>query len=483
MTATVSENLVTLPAITLVAVGEWNASTGPVEFTSDDLRAAVAALDDPAVHNPRLRIGHTDPNVDLVESAGGFSEQPCFGKFTNMRLNSDASAIVADMVGVPEWLAELLPIAYPSRSIEGYWNVKTASGKEHDFVISAVALLGVSAPAVETLEDLAVLFSVDGPEGVELVEGTRVAASREGAEMPTKVDASASVTDIRRAFYEEVATEESGRYWWWIYEMYAEPSALIVSDDTDSAFYLVSYDASGVEVTFGEPVEVLMQWIEKEGGKVAASSFVRRSKAPFGDPIQTFATAADSRPADRVKANGPNQEENTVDIGIDVLRKRLGLADDATEEQINEALAADPAPEPDDVAEPEAEVTEIPEVEVPEPVAAADGTVAVDKEQWEATKRQAQLGAAAREEQIVEARERLLDDAVKAGKIPPARKDHYRDLHKADASGTEELLSKLEAGVIPVTETGSAGGVSASADDYPSSWFPEINREQAETNA
>lgn len=459
MAQTLPEDLVSVPGVTLVEVGEWDASTGPVEFTSDDLRAAVAALDDPAVHNPRLRIGHTDPAASIAESAGGFDEQPCFGKFTNLRLTSDGQAIVADMTGLPQWLAELLPIAYPSRSIEGYFDVKTASGKEHGLVITSVALLGVSAPAVETLEDLAVLFSADGPEGVELIEGTRVAASRERTEMPERVAASASFSDVRRAFYEDFATEESGRYWWWIYEAYADPLALIVCDDSESAFYLVTYAISGDQITFAdEPVEVVMQWIEKEGGKVAAASFVRRSKAPFAEPTHSFATAAESRPKERnqAAASRPDNEEDSMpDIDFDAERKRLGLPEDATEEQISEALAAEETEEEVEQTETE-ETEETSEVEQPEPVAAADGTVQVDKGTWETVQAQAREGAAARAEQINIDRERKLDEAVKAGKIPPGRKDHYRKLHKADPEGTEQLLASLAENTVPVSEVGVA---------------------------
>src|SRR5436190_1327459 len=125
MPLTLAEGLTTIPNITLVETGEWDASSGTVTFTESDLRAAVAALDDPSVKTPRLRIGHTDSGVSIDASAGQFEEQPNIGKFVDLRMADDGQSIVADLVGIPEWIAGILPIAYPSRSIEGYHNVTT----------------------------------------------------------------------------------------------------------------------------------------------------------------------------------------------------------------------------------------------------------------------------------------------------------------------------------------------------------------------
>ena len=71
--------LVTIPNVELVSVGVWNASTGPVEFTPEHLQAAIAALADPAVHAPRLRIGHTPGNIPPQQSAGGVAGPPSPG--------------------------------------------------------------------------------------------------------------------------------------------------------------------------------------------------------------------------------------------------------------------------------------------------------------------------------------------------------------------------------------------------------------------
>jgi hypothetical protein len=131
---------------------EYSLSTGATTFTPEDLRDVVtAANEDPSIPSPRLKLGHVDPRFN---DQSVFDATPAFGKATNLRLSENGMAVMADYVGVPEWLAEIMPTAYPSRSIEGYWNVESQMGKRWRFVLSACSLLGVTWPGVTVLEDL-----------------------------------------------------------------------------------------------------------------------------------------------------------------------------------------------------------------------------------------------------------------------------------------------------------------------------------------
>lgn len=452
--------LVTIPNVTLIETGDWNASTGPVTFTTDDLYAAVAALDDPAVKLPRMRFGHTG-NVPMVESAGGFEEQPCVGKFTNLRVEQDGTALVADLVGVPKWLAEILPVAYPNRSVEAYFEVRTSTGKKHGMVVTSVALLGENLPAVQTLEDLEMMFSDDGSsEWVEALTAKSHVAASKGDDMPQKVSASVDQSDIRKAFYEQIATEESGRYWWWMHQMYIDPPVVIAEDDSGEN-WLIPYDSKSAEM--GEPVQVFIQWVEKDSGKVAAAAGPP-IPTQFGHPAKVYASAAASRPADRQHKLETNQKEETGSMPIDtkLLAAHLGLPEDATEEQINEALAAAEAAEEDTEETTAAETTEEVDTVVDEevttekvPVAATSG-VNVDAETWAQIQRDAAAGRAARAEQITARRTETVKAAVKAGKIPPSREGHYLSLMERDEQGTSQFLAGLESGVVPVNEIGSS---------------------------
>lgn len=451
--------LVTIPNIKLIETGTWNASTGEVTFTSAMLYAAVAAYEsDPAVKAPRMRFGHTDPSVSMYESAGGFDSQPCVGKFTNLRVEDEGNSLVGDLVGVPAWLAEILPIAYPNRSVEAFHNVTTATGKKHDLVVTSVALLGDELPAVETLEDLELLFTEGSEEWINALTGGEMIAASKEVVMPKRVSASLDVNDVRTAFYDQIATEESGRYWWWLHQVYLDPSVVIAEDD-NGEFWLIPYDRTSADM--GEPVQVYIQWVETDSGKVAAAKSTKVGlPSEFGEAETVYASAAESRPAERQQQFESNQtkEENGMNPDlIKRLRELHGLSadqlpDDATEEQVMEALASASAPEKDDEVETEANAeveTEVEaKVETGEPVLAKNG-VTVEKSAWDET--QAFVKAAKEKE-----RKSFISAAIKDRKIPPSREAHYLSLMEKDPQGTREFINKLEKDAVPGPEVGSS---------------------------
>jgi hypothetical protein len=286
--------------VELIEVGEWLTSSGPAKFTTEHLEGIMASQDDPFIKPPRLILGHTpsEPEVGPAMSGkdGFFGEQPTIGKFTNLRLIEGGTKIVADLVGVPKWLGEILPTAYPSRSVEVYYNVTTTMGK-YAAIMPRVAALGINLPAVASLEDLQVLYSEEGPEGVELIHvGERVAASAPPPKPPEPpAKASVDVDAVRQAYYEDFA--DGDRFWWWLKAMFINPSIIIAYDEDTSTMYSVPYSASKDSVEFGEPVEVFMQYVETESGKVAAQRAAREAFLLGADIV--YHTAAESRPEAR----------------------------------------------------------------------------------------------------------------------------------------------------------------------------------------
>lgn len=134
-----------LKAIPIAKVGTWDASTGTVTITRADLAAAVVAYHPPGIRKPILKIGHEDPRFD---------GEPALGTVTNLRLTDKGNTLVADFEGVPEWLEATMPDRYPDRSLEGVFGMEDINGTEHRLAITAVALLGVTPPAITTLETL-----------------------------------------------------------------------------------------------------------------------------------------------------------------------------------------------------------------------------------------------------------------------------------------------------------------------------------------
>lgn len=431
--------LVTIPNIELCSVGVWVASTGEIELTAADLRAAVAAIDDPAIHAPRLRIGHTPHGTDAEMSAGGFTEQPAFGRFENLRLDSTGTTIYADAVGVPAWLAEILPSAYPSRSIEGYRMV-TAAGRTHELVITSVAMLGVSMPAVETLEDLRLAYGAEMPEGVQYV-GERVAATR-GEPMPVK--ASVAVEDVRSSFYSDFATSENGRYWWWLNHLFVTPS-VAVADDDEGALWACPYTIDGDTVTWGEPAEVRIQFVNVATGKVAAAAATQLLTSADS---RVAASAADGRPKDRIRAATTNKKEPSMDG--EKIRELLNLPAEATDEQVEEKMneneqalmAAAGLASENETLKKQARMS------------AQAGAVVLDEATVAEMKANAAAGAEALKAQVLQRQTAVVDQAIKAGKLMPARRDHYLALMSKDEQGTTEFIGQLEPGTIPVIERG-----------------------------
>jgi hypothetical protein len=244
--------LITVPNVDIVAAGQWDLSTGEATFTTSDLAAAVEAAQCPAVGDPILKISH-----DPVSA-----KWPAVGHVSGMALSSEGNKITGDLAGMPGWLAVALPSAYPQRSIEGSWDFRCQVGHVHPFVITALGLLGELPPGVGvlgSLEDVAALYGVAQVAAGAPRKSWRLDMSG-GAMAKAKVlGAGVTTEDVRRAYYGAPATPFS----YWITEMQVSPPQLIVSDEASAKVYRVPVTiADGGEITFGEPVEVSVEYLD-----------------------------------------------------------------------------------------------------------------------------------------------------------------------------------------------------------------------------
>lgn len=492
--------------VPILAVGEeWHASTGTVTFTPEHLAAAVAAQDDVAVRDGVIKLGH----VSLLNQG-----EPALGRVTNLHLSPDGMTLLADFEGLPQWLDDGMPTLYPRRSSEGTFNMKTNTGKSHLFAITAVALLGTQYPAITTLEDIPLLISAqsldDFPNVVEdedfvaaaldLPEDT-VQGAEKGPDLPMaprkksqQVAASVAVDDVRRQYYDDLDPDDY--FSQWIRQIYVDPPQLIVSDDRIEPYFLqIPYtaDATGDTVTFGEPVKV-RQVFEPVSSDVAAS---------LGNDsnVISYSTPDESRPAkDSNRSNDPIQLSEAKPMTPEDL-KTIGLAEDATPEQISAKLA-ELAAAASDVPAPEGEVTETTptETETATPPGSApvvvpqqkDGevvetpeTVTVDAAAW--SEAQAELGRLREMRLAAESRENdaFIAAALKDGRITPASRDSWRTaLNGAQAAEVKATISSFpKSSAANVVETGHSGhgeDVSASqAEEYPAEWGGLLNVRKA----
>jgi hypothetical protein len=453
----------TVKNVTIMEAGvQYTLSSGPATFTPEDLAdAVVAANEDPSIPTPRLKLGHTDPRYNDDQQ---FDGNPAFGRASNLRLNENGMEVIADFVGVPEWLAEIMPAAFPSRSIEGHWNIPSHAGKHWRFVLTACSLLGVTWPGITQLDDLPLLQHMYGsevPPGVEIApelaggDAMRLFAKRSAA--------SANLDDIRRAFYNDFVPNRDEANWWWVRAVMTDPNQLVVEDDESGQLFMIDFLSDGKgSVSFGEPDPVRIEYVpDQRDAQKAASEHLAAALVTGREVVASWPSRVESRP--EAKATGGV-------MGPKEVRDALGLPEDASEEQVHEALLAKagitgetppdptPAPEITPVVEPTpaVELTPAPERQ---PVAASNlppGTVLVDEQTWESMR--AGLGRVDKmvEENDKSKRETLVMAAIADGRIPPARKDHWLTYLEKDMDGGVEVLSSLQPNIVPLEERGHA---------------------------
>lgn len=465
--------LASISGVELMHTGQWDISTGTATFTRDDLSAAVSALDCPAIRRPILKLGHTDIRFD---------GEPACGWVANMSTTDSGNTLIGDYVGMPGWLGEILPSAYPDRSIEGAWNFQCQIGHTHDFVITAVAFLGVTPPGIGTLEslqDIAAMYGVAAAS--EGGSGKPVTIHAKGSDMPNPVQIKAAVTteDIRRAYYEQHPGYDT-----WICEMQMNPLQVIVANDADGTYSRVPVEISGEDsFTFGDPVQVKMVYQDTPAAASTgtantityASKEVSRSvpeKPPEPEPEP--AKAGPTSTPDKLDAIQQIHQASTTTkkgAGMDPgkIREALGLSPEASDDDVMAAITAskktpepEPTPDPDPAKASGPDLTNLPE-----------GVMVLDSSVVKSLQAQAARGDAAYKEIQKNRRDETIRAAIEQGKFPPAREEHWRKLWDADPVGTEAQIQNLAAGLVPMAATGYPGTETFEQDMAYYGLYPE----------
>ena len=150
-----------------------------------------------------------------------------------------------------------------------------------------------------------------------------------------------------------------------------------------------------------------------------------------------------------VSAEPGERKEDSMDKEfLNSLRERLGVKAEADQAAILAAL--------DEALQESADPARLP-----------DGVVAIEQATLEALRADAAAGRQAHDQQVKEHRVAVVEAAIQAGKVPPARRDHYLAMLTADEEGTIALLDQLAPNTVPVAEVGTAGG---SGDDDSVYW-------------
>jgi len=451
--------MVTMPAlgawpnVEIAQTGQWKISTGEVTLTLDDFSNALAALECPAIHKPVIKLGHKEgmPDANKKRTDG----EPAIGFIDNMATADKGHTMVGDYTGMPGWLGAILPSAYPERSMEATWDFVCQLGHLHPFVITAVALLGVTPPGIGTLDTLADVANLYGVMASAPVSaGFSVSIKAGDAKMPnpqsTQVAAGITTEDVRRQYYDSGVA-----YTTWIKEMSLDPLQLITVDEATGEYARVPITLTSDGATFGDAVPVEVEYVDAPA-TAAASRMVYASKdesrAGFTSRVEKDLPPVAAIQRVHKAATVAKEGQGTMTDMVK-LREALGLPADASDDQVNTAYAAafpatPPATEP---VTPVAAATPTPSGPLPE------GTMLLDSSVVKRLQEGAAQGIAAMAAIQKNTRDTVIAAAIADGKFPPSRKEHYELMWDGDPVGTESHIKRLAAGVIPLQASGYAG--------------------------
>jgi Mu-like prophage I protein len=166
-------NLKTVKGRELLKVGKWQVHKGgEFNVTPKLIQDAISAHEAGVLRKPTIRLGHGGGDDD--ERSTG---DPAVGWVDNVRASEDGTTLYGDLIGVPQWLADNMPSAYPSLSIEGMYDYTAPDGTTHDFVLTGLALLGATMPGISSLksvQDVEALYSGDIAAAIGEIGGTPV---------------------------------------------------------------------------------------------------------------------------------------------------------------------------------------------------------------------------------------------------------------------------------------------------------------------
>lgn len=189
-----------------------------------------------------------------------------------------------------------------------------------------------------------------------------------------------------------------------------------------------------------------------------------RANAPSPYMPRT-APAAAVRPAELSVT--PEKEGTDMSDLIKGLRNRIGIADDAEldDTQVLAALDEALAERAEPTAEPQAR-------ELPE------GTEVIDSEALAQLRAEAEDGRTARAERDQARRAEIVDNAIKAGKFGPARRDAWLNALEVDEAGATADLERLTPGLVPVAQIGDAGDAVDGDEDLYNRAFPGASKKE-----
>jgi hypothetical protein len=456
-----------IDGVELVSVGTHNASTGRVSLTRAVLSSIVDAFakTKDALRVP-LKIGHDDKQ----KLAGS----PAVGWIDNVRLAGDK--LIADVKSIPTRVAALMRAgAWRTRSVEIRHDYEVTGKGKFDAVLTGVALLGSELPAVKGLKDVFDLYSDDmvvafvGEDSEDTVRllFADVDANADLFEafdaledkLAPHVSGRSGVRDLRsimrtarrqlRALLQRQKQKLSDRVDLVAVPTHDPPVLVEASWDGDAAMSELrawaSSDGSGDPDTidfkkYAQGFSII------EGPEDALTSYKfphhrvvdGRLRTSTAGVIAAFGAASGGRSGQRDEGAlahlGHHREaleptEETQEMDLKTIATRIGLAEDATEEQVLAKL--------DEMKNPPKGDEKLSE-EIKTELAEAQSTIASMQAEREKDKR-----------------EEIVDKAIREGRYLPAQR---ADILSAFADISTDKVEKIVANApkhVPLGERGS----------------------------
>jgi len=478
--------------------GTGDADPNGETYSIEDLERIAEASNAAADLRSPLKIGHGKAQQLLVNSGLVEDEIPAGGWLKNFRVKGEK--LLCDIERVPKKLADLAQSAFRTRSPEIGAYIDQTTGNVVPEVVRGLALLGVTPPAFQTLDDLVANYSaredaagltaalLDLDEELDDPEIDKVATFAAPVIWDPEKGASDVMEDLRRAL--NPPPDDSGlqpcRYWVRDVQFSDGGGAALVEDSQlgdSSTCWVVRWDYN----SDGDPVPTdQTTWTLAQQAWVAASQ--SESAEAVAAPITATASGgttssgtADYSNRQRAarefldaqkrgdttpmpETTKPEAEATTEEMfsedertGLKRLLSLLGLVKkDGEEGETTETPKLEPEavkafaaalgfPEETDVEALVAKVKAERETkpEIPE------GMVLFAKADQEALTEMAQRGAEAKRELDEERKTNFLKTYARQGRINPADFDKFGKLYETlGADATKEIIEKL-----PINET------------------------------
>lgn len=158
----------------------------------------------------------------------------------------------------------------------------------------------------------------------------------------------------------------------------------------------------------------------------------------------------------------------------ELLATRLGLADDADDSAVAQAVAAwmqEPVTDSStNDNESDSSTSNVDDVD-----ASQGDVVIVDVTEFQRLRQRDRVAAEVEETTRRRDRDELVEEAIADGKFSPSRRDHYKARYDSDKDGTITLIGRLMKNTVPL----EARGVDVPTDEvdtsaYPNDWVPEV---------